>query len=235
MTKRLSPLLAACALLAIVAPWGEKGVGMERKPAPEGSGTVVSLPAPRHDGTVSVEQAILRRRSVREYRSVPLTLGEVGQLLWAAQGITSPRGLRAAPSAGALYPLSVYVVAGNVTGLAPGVYRYEPQRHALVMTGAGDRREQLCRAALLQSAVRHAPATLVLAAVFERTTGKYGRRGIRYVHMDEGHAGENIYLQAVPLGLGTVVVGAFDDGEVQRVLSLPREEEPLSLMPVGKR
>jgi SagB-type dehydrogenase family enzyme len=196
----------------------------------------VRLPPPRSEGEISLEAVLRTRRSRREYGREPLALGEIGQLLWAAQGVTNRhQGLRAAPSAGALYPLESYVLAGRVTGLPAGVYRYRPEEHLLDRLFEGDRRDSLCRAALSQHSISLAPAVLVFAAVFARTTAKYGRRGIRYVYMDLGHATQNLYLQAESLGLGTVFIGAFDDGAVRRVLDLPAGEEPLAVMPVGRR
>jgi len=194
----------------------------------------VPLPEPRLEGDTSVERAIAKRRSVREYASDPLSLAAASQLLWAAQGVTGPGGLRAAPSAGALYPLELYLVAGAVEGLRPGVYHYEPGRHRLVAQVAGDRRSALADAALAQAWIAEAPATLVVAAVPARTAGKYGPRAARFVPMEVGLAAENVGLQAVALGLGSVVVGAFDDGRVRRVLDLDPEVEPLALLPVGR-
>ncbi len=232
--KRISALFVVLVLVAAGVLAAGKGGAMERK-LPSGEAPVmVKLPPPRLDGAMSVERALLTRRSVRGYRDEPLTLAEAGQLLWAAQGITSSRGLRAAPSAGALYPLEVYLVAGRVDGIAPGIYRYRPAGHILERVVSGDRREDLCRAAFGQSPPENAPASLVFTAVYGRTTRKYGERGLRYVYMDHGHAAENVYLQAVSLGLGTVLIGAFDDEAVKRFLSLPAGEEPLSIMPVGR-
>jgi len=193
----------------------------------------MKLPEPIRDGKISVEKAMLERRSVREFLETPLTLTEVSQLLWAAQGVSSPLGYRTAPSAGALYPLEVFLVSGKVEGLPAGVYRYRAESRELVKIADGDRRSGLCAAALEQGAVRRAPASLVLAAVFERTIRKYGERGIRYVHMESGNASQNVSLEAVSLGLGTVIIGAFRDGEVKKVLGL-NLEEPLLIMPVGK-
>lgn len=192
-----------------------------------------SLPAPRHTGQVSVEQALNERRSVRSFRSEPLTLEALSQLLWAAQGITDARGYRTAPSAGALYPLEVYVVAGKVTGLSPGVYAYEPRGHRLRLVRAGDRRRELSSAALGQSCVESGAVALVFSAVYERVTGKYGARGERYAHIEAGHAAQNVCLQAVSLDLGTVVVGAFRDGAVKKVIGMKDKEAPLYIMPVG--
>lgn len=194
------------------------------------------LPPPKPVTGVSVEEAVLARRSIREYLNKPLTLDQLSLLLWSAQGITELRyGLRAAPSAGATYPIELYVVIGEggVEGLRKGVYRYVPQNHSLVLHKPGDVREELAEASLKQPWVREAPVTLVFCAVFARTTVRYGRRGFRYVFIDVGHAAQNVYLMATALGLGTVGVGAFNDEEVTAVLGLKGEEVPTYLMPVG--
>lgn len=195
----------------------------------------IVLPEPSYEGDISVEAALLQRRSVWSYTDEALTLPEVAQLLWAAQGINGPGGRRTAPSAGALYPLEVYLVVGNVAGLEAGVYRYEPQPHELVRILSGEQREALSQAALDQSNVREGAIDVVITAIYERTTQKYGERGIRYVHLEAGHAAENMYLQAVSLGLGMVVVGAFHDDQVQEVLNLPEDAEPLYIIPVGRK
>ena len=197
------------------------------------TGQRIPLPAAASGGEMPVEEALEQRRSIREFSRDGLELDDVSQLLWAAQGVTSRRGFRAAPSAGALYPLELYVVAGDVAGLSPGVYRYRPKKHDLVLVADGDRRKPLAAAALEQGWVRRAPAVLVIAAVYERTMAKYGQRGLRYVHMEVGHAAQNVYLQATARGLGTVMVGAFEDDEVREVLGLPEDHEPLGIMPVG--
>jgi SagB-type dehydrogenase family enzyme len=193
----------------------------------------VRLPEPRLEGKVPVERALALRRSVREFASEPLSLSAASQLLWAAQGVTEPGGGRTAPSAGALYPLEVYLVAGAVTDLTPGVYHYEPRRHRLVLTAKGDRRAGVAEAALDQDWVAEAPAILVLAAVQQRTARKYGARAARYVHIEVGHAAQNVYLQALALGLGTTVVGAYRDDPLAGLLELPRQAKPLALLPVG--
>ncbi len=195
----------------------------------------ITLPAPITDGKTSLETALTKRRSVRHYKDIPLSLADLSQLLWAGQGITASAGRRTAPSAGALYPLEMHVVAGKVTGLPPAVYRYQPQDHTLHRIKDGDVRAELCTAALGQSSIKQAPVVIVVSAVYERTTVKYGERGVRYVHMEAGHAAQNISLQAASLDCGTVVVGAFHDDQVGTVLNLPREHHPLSLLPVGKR
>jgi SagB-type dehydrogenase family enzyme len=194
----------------------------------------VPLPAPRARGERPLEETLRARRSVREYRAEALTLAQVAQLLWAAQGITHRDGRRTAPSAGALYPLELYLVAGHVQGLVAGVYRYVPPTHELERVSEGDARAALCRAALGQEWVAQAPVVVVVAAVERRTTRKYGARGRQYVHLEAGHAAQNTLLQATALGLGAVMVGAFDDEAVRRVLALPAEETTLYIMPIGR-
>ncbi|MCP4654467.1 MAG: SagB/ThcOx family dehydrogenase [bacterium] len=193
------------------------------------------LPEPRLTGDVSVEEALNERRSRRSYAAAPLSLAEVSQLLWSAQGITDQEGDRTAPSAGATHPLELFLVAGEVTGLKAGIYRYLPQRHELVRTAAGNRCAELAAAATYQGWVRTAPAAIVIAAVEKRTAASYGRRAALYVHMEAGAVTENVHLQAEALGLATVVVGAFDDRDLKAAVGLEAQEEPLALMPVGRR
>jgi SagB-type dehydrogenase family enzyme len=193
----------------------------------------IPLPEPRYTGDVSVEQALRERRSVRTYRDVALKLNEISQILWSAQGITGTRGFRTAPSAGALYPLELYLIAGKVENLPSAIYKYRPHDHALLEIIPGDQRSPLSRASLHQSAIRKAPAVLLFCAVYERTTRKYGQRGIRYVHMEVGHAAQNACLQAIALGLNTAVIGAFRDSEVKMIANLPADEQPLYFVPVG--
>jgi SagB-type dehydrogenase family enzyme len=164
-----------------------------------------------------------------------LTLEEAAQLLWAAQGRNNPEGRRTAPSAGALYPLEIYLLAGQVAGLPAGVYRYQPSAHALATARAGDQRTSMAMAALEQMWMRHAPAVLLIAAVPERTRRKYGERSGRYVAMEVGHAAQSVYLQAGALGLGTVAVGAFEDDQVAQIAGFRAGEEPQLLLPVGRK
>jgi len=208
---------------------------MKKQILPENKYETIALPAPSYESSTSVEEALLKRRSVREFDDEPLALSQVSQLLWAAQGTTDPSGKRTAPSAGALYPLEIYVVVGNVSGLSSGIYKYKPAKHELLKISDGDIRKQLSSASLGQASIKDGAITIVMAGVYERTTSKYGDRGIRYVHMEAGHAAQNIYLQAESLGLGTVVTGAFDDAHVERLLNLQKDEEPLYLIPVGKK
>lgn len=189
-----------------------------------------NLPKPKEKGSVSIEETLDKRKSVRDYKKAPLSMEEVSQLLWAGTGRNLYR--RTAPSAGATYPLEVYLVAGEVEGVEPGVYHYSIPKHHLEKVKDGDIRRSLSRAALEQRMIERAPVSVVIAADYHRTTGHYGQRGIRYVHMEVGHVGQNISLQAVALNMGTVMIGAFDDKQVKKVLSV--EEEPLYLIPVGK-
>lgn len=198
------------------------------------TGDLILLPQPIQDSKTSIEQSLFGRQSIREYSPEPLTLQEISQLLWAAQGINRPGGYRTSPSAGALYPLNVHLVSGEVVEIPAGVYKYIPKQHALQPGLQGDVRVQLSDAALSQEAVRNAPAVILISAVYERTTGKYGERGIRYVHMEVGTAAENVYLQAVSLDMGTVFIGAFYDDQVSQILNLEPQEKPLCIMPIGK-
>ncbi len=197
---------------------------------------IIKLPPPQAKGRLSVEEAIARRRSVRRYASEPLTVAQVGQLLWAAQGMTGPRQSRAAPSAGATYPLEVLAALGreSVEGLQAGVYHYEASGHALALHLSGDLREDLARAALDQRFIASAPMDIVICTLYHRTTYRYGRRGERYVHIEVGHVAENVHLQAVALGLAAVEVGAFDDEEVSKILGLDEQIKPLYIVPVGR-
>jgi len=197
---------------------------------------MISLPPPAITGTMSLEEAISRRRTVRAYRPLPLDLQQLSQLLWATHGVIDPvEGRKAIPSAGALYPLEVYVATGKegVKGLEAGVYHFLPEDHALEMILSGDRRREVAEASLWQMWMAEAPVTFAIAADYARTTAKYRERGIRYVLMEVGHAAQNLFLQSVALGLGAGIVGAFYDDQVTNALGLPPEHEPLLLMPVG--
>jgi SagB-type dehydrogenase family enzyme len=195
----------------------------------------IKLPEPRLESDISVEQALLNRRSMRSYQNQALTVAEVGQLLWAAQGITeTSRGLRTAPSAGATFPFEVYLVAGNVTGLGAGIYQYDYHDHCLVLRREGDFRARLSGSALKQSSITSGAVNIVLTGIYGRTTRRYSDRGIRYVHIEAGHIAQNVFLQAVALGLGSVPIGAFNDHSVKKALDLPKEQIPLYILPVGK-
>lgn len=203
--------------------------------AQEGKKMII-LPKPKVEGTVSLEETIKKRRSRRSFLAKPLTLEQVSQLLWAAQGITDERtGFRASPSGGACYPLDLYFVVGKngVEGLEAGVYHYIVSNHSLKVHLRGDKRRALALASLGQMFIARAPISIVTTVEYSRITSSYGQRGIRYAHIEVGHVGENIYLQSEALGLGTVAIGAFSDSMVSKVLSLPKEHELLYIMPVG--
>jgi SagB-type dehydrogenase family enzyme len=209
----------------------------------------VRLPDPQYKGKVSVEEALKQRRSIRNYASGQISLNDLSQLLWAAQGLTEKietepsswrgskwyGGFRTAPSAGALYPLEVYALAGNVAGLKTGTYKYHPEDHSLQQVTAEDKRPALLEAALRQESIKEGAAVLVVTGVVARTAVKYGERAQRYVHMEAGSVAQNIYLQSESLGLGTVLIGAFRDSAVKEAFSLPADEDPLIIMPIGRR
>lgn len=196
----------------------------------------IKLPSPNLKGKISVEEAIFRRRSVRRYKNDPLTMEQLSQILWAAQGTTSRSRYRAAPSAGATYPLETYIFVGEETveGLKAGIYHYDTNSHSLALHKKGDFRADLARAALDQGFIADVPVDIVLCAIYPRTSYRYGRRGERYVHIEVGHVGQNVHLQAVASGLATVMVGAFEDEEVSEVLNIEEGIKPLYIMPVGK-
>jgi SagB-type dehydrogenase family enzyme len=193
----------------------------------------VKLPELKVSSKSRIEELIEKRRSVRKYTDRELSESVISRILWAAQGISSEAGLRTSPSAGALYPLEIHVVAGEVSGLEPGIYRYIPEEHALVQEIAGDLRDKLSKAVLSQPMVKNASVSIVISAVYPRITGKYGKRGIRYAHIEAGHAAQNVYLLGMELGIGTCAIGAFEDEEVRKVLKMPVNEDPLYILPLG--
>lgn len=187
----------------------------------------IDLPRPENTQRI-LDECISHRRSIRSYRGTDLTALQISNLLWSCQGITDTTWkLRAAPSAGATYPLEVLLVKKD------GLFRYVPRGHRLSRLSDKDLRSGLKRAALGQEFVAEAPAVFIITAVYSRTTQRYEERGIRYVHIEVGHAAENLHLMAVALGLGSVPVGAFSEEEVKKLLTLPKEEEPLYIIPVG--
>ncbi len=201
---------------------------------PEQVSETVTLPAPVCDSNFSLEESLFQRVSMRSFSDEPLALQHAAQLLWAAQGVGVDGvsgASRTAPSAGATHPMQIYFVAGDVGELEPGVYRYNFKEHSLTTVADGDIRGSLAAAALQQSFVAAAPACIVLAADYERTTGRYGERGLRYVHMEVGHITQNISLQCISLGMGSVAVGAFNDARVQELLEI--DASPLMIIPIG--
>lgn len=240
----LASILAGLGLFAYGAsrrgPSPPKTLASEQ-PVGEEEG-LVCFPLPRLKGAVSVEEALRRRRSIREYLDEPLTLEELSQLLWAAYGVTETTwSLKTTPSAGGTYPLEIYAVVkprgvrlDKLCYLQPGSYKYDFRTHCMRLVKSGDLSKDLYKAAVEQEWVLRAPMNIVIAAVFERTTRRYGNRGVRYVWIEAGHASQNIYLQAVSLGLGTVAIGAFFDDDVKRIIGAEDNESPLYIMPVGR-
>ena len=196
----------------------------------------IYLPAPSQKGSISLEEAIARRRSIRDFTPEPISQSQLSQILWSAQGITNTWGrYRTVPSAGATYPLEIFVVCGRngVEGIGEGIYHYNTGDHSLTLHHKGDIRLELAGAALNQEFIYEAPVDIVICAVYSRTLLSYGDRGERYVHIEVRHAGQNIYLQATALGLATVAIGAFNDEQVKKVLRLEQQIKPLYIMPIG--
>ena len=197
----------------------------------------IYLPSPHQKGNLSLEEAIVQRRSTRDFTSESISQSQLSQILWAAQGISDASWrYRTVPSAGATYPLEVFVVCGGkgIEGLLDGIYRYNINNHSLIQHHEGDVRPALARASLDQEFIYEAPVDVVICAIYERTLGRYGARGERYVHMEVGHAGQNIYLQATALGLATVAIGAFHGEQVKHALRLGKQYKPLYIMPLGR-
>ena len=196
----------------------------------------VYLPSPRQKGSMSLEEAIARRRSIRSFTRQPVSQSQLSQILWVAQGTSDISWNRTVPSAGATYPLEVFVVCGTncIEQISEGIYHYNVDSHSLTLHYKGDMRLELARAALGQEFIYEAPVDIVICAVYERTLRRYGARGEKYVHMEVGHAGQNIYLQATALGLATVAIGAFYDEPVREALRLDKQYRPLYIMPVGR-
>jgi len=194
------------------------------------------LPDPVIDGDVSLERTIHQRRTIRSFDSKSLALKQFSRVLWAAQGITEAGGFkRAAPSAGALYPMDIYGVVGAdcIEKLDPGVYHYEPADHSVSLVKEGDARRDVAVASLSQMWTAHAPLTLVITAEYSRIMVKYGQRGIRYAMIEAGHIGQNIFLESQAMGLAAGIVGAFEDEKVIEVMGINKTHEPLLVMPVG--
>lgn len=227
-----STLLAGWVVLnAVAMPGCRPGSDhdLRAREAAAASADAMGMAPPRRQGSLSLEEALRRRRSVRAFTRDSLTHAEIAQLLWAAQGVTDPEGYRTAPSAGALYPLECYVA------MRSGVYHYEVAQHRLRRVTTTDVRPRLAAAAHSQSAVEEAPVVFAITALYERTTRKYGvKRGERYAILEAGHAAQNLLLQAVALDLGAVPIGAFSDAGVADALQLERGLTPLYLVPVGR-
>jgi SagB-type dehydrogenase family enzyme len=217
-------ILALCVVLPCCGGDHQPG-GAGDAAAPMAPLGVTDLPPPALESDVSIEEALLARASVREFTTTSLDAAQLAQLLWAAQGQTRDWGGRTAPSAGRKYPLELYAVAPD------GLWRYLPGSHQLEQLGDQDLRTALGETG--QSFIGAAPLIVVIAAVYARTEEKYGERAERYVKLEAGHACQSLLLQAAALQLGAAPIGAFDDAEVQSVLGLPADHEPLYLVLVG--
>jgi SagB-type dehydrogenase family enzyme len=224
----------AAGLVALFASAMVLAQTQARAPSATATPAELALPAPRVQGHLSLEGALSQRRSLRSFDATPLTAAEAGQLLWAAQGLSNAQGQRTAPSAGATYPLVLYFIAGRIDGVASGVYRYLPHGHRLVAMATGDVRAGIAEAALGQSWLRDAPALVLIAAQPARTAARYGARAERFVAIEAGAAAQNLSLQAVALGLGSTLVGAFDEAALRRSVPLAEGEQPLAIVPVGR-
>lgn len=195
----------------------------------------IALPPPETAGDVPVETCLATRRSVRDYAAAPVNLKELGQLLWAMQGVSGLGGLRTCPSAGAVYPLRTYVLAGRVDGAPAGLYEYDADQHAIAALWRGDKRRQLSAAAFGQDCVEQAAVAAVLTSDYRRIVRELGERGRYLTHVEAGHAGQNWLLEATALGLGAIGLGRFEPDIVAELLRLPGEEEPLYLLLAGRK
>lgn len=195
---------------------------------------VIELPVVALSSSFSVEKALAQRRSVRSYKQGKLTLSEIGQLLWSAQGITEPnRKLRTAPSAGAIHPLQMYLVVREADGISPGLFSYEPNGHKLVTLKTANLYPQITARATRQTFIGTSGIMLIFAADLEKILPRYKEKAERYTYMEIGHASQNVHLQCESLGLGTVCVGAFNEAELKSILEI--DENPYYLMPVGRK
>jgi SagB-type dehydrogenase family enzyme len=216
MSTKIRIFSLICLLLFLAIPQGGYAV------------TEINLPKAQINKNIYLDQAIAARRSIRSFKDKQLTLAQVAQLLWAADGVTEPtKGYRSAPSAGAIYPLTLLVVKED------GVWSYSPNKHSIKLVIAGDLRAKLAKAALGQSPIKNAPLSMVITADYQNITAKYGERGIIYSHIEAGHIAQNLALEAVALGLGSVPIGAFNDDQVENLLKLPIDEDVLYIIPVG--
>ncbi len=219
----------------------KKGNKSEEKNIAISSRNIYPLPIPMFDSNVSIEEAMAWRRSIREYKDDPILIEHLSKILWASHGINELNfKFRTTPSAGATYPLEIYVVISEYGALierskylAPGSYKYDTNTHSIELKKKGILNKELANASLSQEWVQKAPINIVICSILKRTERIYGDRGRRYVHIESGHVGQNIYLKAAALNLGTVAIGAFYDDEVKNVIGADENEEPLYIMPVG--
>ncbi len=237
MIKRINLILVTALIttvISLIPGCGNSHENTSVKQAPDTS-KVIKLPEPRHDSEISLEESLLNRRSIRSYSDEPVTLQEVSQLLWAAQGITDDTGHRTAPSAVAIYPLSIFVVAGNVPEIMTGVYIYIPEEHSIERIIDGDIRNELADAAMGQASVRQGATSFVITVDYGKMITRFGDKGERFGTLEAGHAAQNLCLQATALDLGLVTAGAIYDDRVANVLDLPQNLTPLYVIPVGRK
>jgi SagB-type dehydrogenase family enzyme len=229
MRRTITTLLALTAAGAALAAAPARSARAQAGPGP-----AIKLPDVRRQGAMSLEAALWARRSTRALSRDSISLADVGQLLWAAQGVNRLDGHRTAPSAGATYPLELYVLAARVHDLPAGTYHYKPASHELESVAAGDRLPELVTTATRQTWIADAAIVVVFAGAFDRTAGRYRDRAERYVAIEVGAAGQGLYLEAAALRLGTTMVGSFQDSTLARVVGLPAGQRPMAVMPVGR-
>ena len=228
----VSRLACACGLICLM--FGQSGAAAPRDRRSENP-DAIALPPPKYSSACSVESALQQRRVVTDYLPGALTLPEVAQLAWAAQGVTdAATGRRTAPSFEELYPVHLYLVVGNVQQLAAGVYRYESAGHALTRLAAVDMRADVAKDALRQRWAANAPVLFVFTAEYDRAARKFGERGAHYIDMEIGQIAQNVYLQAFALQLGAAFIESFGNDDLMRLLNLPPQESPLGVMAIGR-
>ena len=226
-------IIMAIVFLAIFKKDIYKDNSVDKKLEIKNNNLLINLPKPSLKGEISFEEAVLKRRSVRSYSDEPLKIEEVSQLLWASQGITDfDYNFRTTPSAGALYPLSIYIVVENVENLDSGIYKYLPESHSVEKIKEGNFRNDIYENSLKQSSIKESSLIIIICADYQITRNKYKEHAEKYVHMESGHVGQNIYLQSVSLNLGVVAVGAFDNQEIKNIIN--SKEVPIYIFPIGK-
>ena len=223
-------LIAVCSLFLIATAQVSH---VHEAPAAVPAPAAIKLPPPKTDGGMPLNKALASRRSIRELAPDPIPLDFAGQLLWAAQGVTDDKGHRAAPSAMGLYLLDTYLLAANVTGLAPGLYKYSPAGHELALVSAGDKRAEILKNAVKQYWISNAPVMVILVGVPERITKKGAEKGVKWMYVEAGLAAENFFLEVVSLGLVSTYVGGFDTDALRGFLGVPATEEPVAVLPAG--
>ena len=229
MKKQYAMLLVLMVMVFFLVsfPAGIEKVFAQDKSA---SAATIKLPAPKYSSDTSVEKALLERRSVRSYKAEPLTIPDIAQILWAAQGITEPKkGMRTAPSARGMYLIEVYLIAGNVTNLPAGMYKYGPQGHELIKIAEGNIKDDLFKAAG-QAQIKSAPVALLIVGKSAEASGNPP-----WMYLEAGHVSQNVYLQAESLKLGAVTMAGFKTDDVKKALNLPAGEQPIYIMCVGKK